>query len=83
MVDTCGVFLKKQWFIKSKPEKIENSYLFDPKKVYALIFYNILIHHICPANRIRNLWDCHKGDFERNNSKTSYQVNSQKQSEKP
>jgi len=36
MVDSCGVFLKKQWFITSKTGKIESSYLFDPKK--ALIF---------------------------------------------
>lgn len=34
MVDNCGIFLKKQWFITSKPGKLEHSYVFDPKKVF-------------------------------------------------
>lgn len=38
MVDSCEIFLKKQWFIKSKPGKLENSYLFDSKKVEFLKF---------------------------------------------
>ena len=32
MVDS-GILLKKQWFIQSKPGKIENYYKFDTKKV--------------------------------------------------
>lgn len=39
MVDACGIFLKKQWFITSKSTKIENNYTFDPKKVFFIDFF--------------------------------------------
>lgn len=40
MVDSCGVFLKKQWFIGTKQGKIQDIYDFDPKKV--LLSYNLI-----------------------------------------
>jgi len=33
MSEDQGVYLKKQWFIKSNTGKIEDSYDLDPKKV--------------------------------------------------
>ena len=32
-MDIAGVFLKKQWFITTKPGDVENFYKFDKKKV--------------------------------------------------
>ena len=43
MVDSCGVFLKKQWFITSKSSKIENYYLFDPKKALKILLFDIFL----------------------------------------
>jgi len=41
MSEDQGVYLKKQWFIKSNTGKIEDSYDLDPKKVQIFLSFSL------------------------------------------